>query len=109
MMKINCRVTGCYQVVQVIHKHNHSLCNPSKTHLFRSHRNLSSVQAAEADMARSVGITPKTTIDFMSKQVGGRENLGFISQDYKNYVCSKCTKEMKAGDTGGILEYLQKK
>ncbi|KAI5673075.1 hypothetical protein M9H77_13439 [Catharanthus roseus] len=71
MMKINCRVTGCYQVVQVIHEHNHSLCSPSKTHLFRSHRNLSSVQAPGADIARSVGITPKATIDFMSKQIGG--------------------------------------
>ncbi|KAI5662271.1 hypothetical protein M9H77_21594 [Catharanthus roseus] len=109
MIKVNCRVTGCHQVVRVIREYNHSLCSPSKIHLFRSHRSLSSVQAAEADMARSVEITPKATIDFMSKQVGGLENLGFIPQDYKDYVHSKCISEMKAEDTGGILEYLQKK
>ncbi|KAI5667527.1 hypothetical protein M9H77_17380 [Catharanthus roseus] len=27
-MKINCRVTGRYQLVQVIHEHNHTFCSP---------------------------------------------------------------------------------
>lgn len=57
-------------------------------------------------MAKGVGITPKETIDFVSKQISGRRNLGFIPQDYNNYVRSKCTREI---NTGSILEYLQKK
>ncbi|KAG8363936.1 hypothetical protein BUALT_Bualt19G0074200 [Buddleja alternifolia] len=45
----------------------------------------------------------------MAKQVGGREKVGFIFEDYKNYLRSKRTVEMKIGDTGGVLEYLQQR
>ncbi|GAA0183192.1 hypothetical protein LIER_30653 [Lithospermum erythrorhizon] len=38
-----------------------------------------------------------------------RENVGFIKDDYKNYLQSKRMIEMKMGDTGGVLEYLQRK
>ena len=44
----------------------------------------------------------------MSRQAGGRQNLGLIHDDYKNYLRSKRTRKMKLGDTGGMLEYLQK-
>ncbi|XP_042465581.1 protein FAR1-RELATED SEQUENCE 5-like [Zingiber officinale] len=44
----------------------------------------------------------------MVKQVGGRDNLGFIPQDYNNYLRSKRTRNIRVGDTGGVLEYLQK-
>ncbi|XP_058217333.1 uncharacterized protein LOC131328404 [Rhododendron vialii] len=86
----------------------HRICTPSKTHLHKSHRKLSVAQAAELDMANDCGIAPKATIEFMARQAGGRENLGFILQDYKNYLRSKRIVQMKIGDTGGVLEYLQK-
>ena len=43
----------------------------------------------------------------MAKRLGGRENLGFIPQDYRNYSRTKRTSQMRLGDTGGVLEYLQ--
>ncbi|KAG8369532.1 hypothetical protein BUALT_Bualt14G0023300 [Buddleja alternifolia] len=42
-------------------------------------------------------------------QAGGRENFGFILEDYKNYLRSKRTIELKIGDTRGVLEYLQQR
>ncbi|KAK4397239.1 protein FAR1-RELATED SEQUENCE 5 [Sesamum angolense] len=63
----------------------------------------------KADDISSSGIAPKAGYYLMSKQVGGRENVGFIFEDYKNYLRSKRTMEMKIGDTGGVLEYLQQK
>lgn len=58
-------------------------------------------------MADNSGIAPKEALEFFSKQAGGRENLGFIPEDYRNYLRSKRTRNMKKADTGGVLEYLQ--
>nr|XP_028952715.1 protein FAR1-RELATED SEQUENCE 5-like [Malus domestica] len=69
---------------------------------------MSFAQKVKADMADSSGIAPRESVEFMSRQVGGRQNLGFIYDDYKNYLHSKRTREMKLGDIGGVLEYLQK-
>ncbi|XP_027169197.1 protein FAR-RED IMPAIRED RESPONSE 1-like [Coffea eugenioides] len=107
-MKISCRQAEKYRVVQFVAQHNHELSTPSKTHLFRSHRHMTMAHEAEIDMARSCGIAPKQSIELMSKQVGGRENLGFIRDDLKNYLRSKRSIPMMQGDTGGVLEYLQR-
>ena len=107
-MKINCRQAKKYRVVQFVAQHNHELSTPSKTHLFRFYRHMTMAHEAEIDMARSCEIAPKESIELMSKQVGGRENLGFIRDDLKNYLRSKRSKPMMQGDTGGVLEYLQR-
>ncbi|KAJ8768700.1 hypothetical protein K2173_023604 [Erythroxylum novogranatense] len=62
----------------------------------------------QIEMANDVGIPPKASYDVMVRQVGGRENLGFIPDDYRNYLRSKRTRDAKRGDTGGVLEYLHK-
>ncbi|KAK4416789.1 protein FAR1-RELATED SEQUENCE 5 [Sesamum alatum] len=109
-MMINGRYTGKYKVVNFIANHNgHDLVSPSKTHFLRSHRRITDVQALQADDISSSGIAPRAGYYLMSKQVGGRENIGFIFEDYKNYLRSKRTMEMKICDTGGVLEYLQQK
>ncbi|KAM1631202.1 hypothetical protein ACFX2K_019235 [Malus domestica] len=108
-MQISCgRSAKNYKVIKFIPEHTHPTSSPSKTHFFRSHRNMSFAQKVEADMADSSGIAPRESVEFMSRQVGGRQNLGFIYDDYKNYLHSKRTREIKLGDTGGVLEYLQK-
>ncbi|XP_057794383.1 protein FAR1-RELATED SEQUENCE 5-like [Salvia miltiorrhiza] len=107
-LKVSSRVNGKFCVVQFVEDHNHYLSSPHKTHLHRSHRKITSSAAMQIQMANDVGITPKASHDLMVRQVGGRENLGFIPQDYKNYLRSKRTRETRIGDTGGVLEYLQK-
>ncbi|WCJ32289.1 hypothetical protein M5689_013725 [Euphorbia peplus] len=62
-----------------------------------------------ADMADDSGLDPKKTIELLSRQAGGRENLGFIPKDYRNSLRSKRTMEMQKGDIDGVLEYLQTK
>ncbi|BFG31912.1 hypothetical protein CerSpe_181860 [Prunus speciosa] len=106
-MKISCHLNEKYHVIEFVSEHNHVTTSPSKTHLFRSHRKITLAQIVEVDMADSSGIAPKATLEFLSRQAGGRESLGFILDDYKNYLHSKRTREMKLGDTGGVLEYLQ--
>ncbi|XP_060973319.1 protein FAR1-RELATED SEQUENCE 5-like isoform X2 [Cannabis sativa] len=107
MMKICSRQTNRYRVVEFIAEHTHVTTSPSKSHLHRSHRRVTAVQAAEIDMADRSGISPKESCELMARRAGGRENLGMIPVDYKNYLRTKRMTQMKIGDTGGVLEYLQ--
>ncbi|XP_019433945.1 PREDICTED: protein FAR1-RELATED SEQUENCE 5-like [Lupinus angustifolius] len=66
------------------------------------------IRRAEVDLAESCGITPKASCELMARRAGGRENLGFIPDDYSNYLRSKRTIQMRTGDTCGMLEYLQR-
>jgi len=56
-----------------------------------------------------VGISNKATFDLMAKEVGGNENLGFTHEDMKNKLYSKRSLKIKQEDTGGLMEYLEKK
>ncbi|XP_042466316.1 protein FAR1-RELATED SEQUENCE 5-like [Zingiber officinale] len=98
-MKISCRKNGNLSVEQFVKEHNHYVSSPNKTHLYKSHRNISASAAIQIEMASDVGIPPKASHDLMVKQVGGRENLGFIHQDYNNYLRSKRTRNIRVGDT----------
>jgi zinc finger SWIM domain-containing protein 3 len=74
----------------------------------RSHRRVTEAQIASAEVAKSVGISNKATIDLMAKQACGG-NLGFTREDMKNRLYTKRTLQAKQGDTGGVLEYMEKK
>ncbi|KAG8374901.1 hypothetical protein BUALT_Bualt10G0043800 [Buddleja alternifolia] len=110
MMKVDGRFTGKFKVVSFVADHNgHDLVSPSKSHLLRSHRIINAILASQADDMESSGIAPKAGFALMVKQAGGREQVGFIFEDYKNYLRLKRTMDMKIGDTGGVLEYLQQR
>ncbi|KAH6837778.1 hypothetical protein C2S53_007598 [Perilla frutescens var. hirtella] len=106
-MKINGRGTAKYTVTEFIPEHGgHVLASPNKTFLLRSHRNINTLQASQVDIIESSGIAPKAGYTLMSKQMGDRKNVGFILEDYRNYLRSKRTMQTKTGETGGVLEYL---
>ncbi|KAL3523119.1 hypothetical protein ACH5RR_015953 [Cinchona calisaya] len=88
-MKVNSRKTGKFRVIQFVPEHNHYLASPNKIHLHGSNRNVTSTSATDIEMANSVGIPPKEAHALIAKQVGGRENVGFIPEDYRNYLRSK--------------------
>ncbi|KAL8510725.1 hypothetical protein ACS0TY_017517 [Phlomoides rotata] len=103
MMKINGRYSAKYKVVCFVAEHKgHDLVSPSKAYMLKSHRRVTHVQASQVDDLDYSGITPRASFTLMSKQVGGRENVGVIFEDYKNYLRSKRTMQMKSVDNGGI-------
>nr|XP_048323797.1 protein FAR1-RELATED SEQUENCE 5-like [Ziziphus jujuba var. spinosa] len=106
-MKINLDPTGKYRITDFIAQHTHVTSTPSKSHLHRSQRKLTFVQTAEIDVADRSGIAHKASLELMAKRVGRYENLGFIHDDFKNYLKTKRTIQLKVGETGGVLEYLQ--
>ncbi|XP_042410194.1 protein FAR1-RELATED SEQUENCE 4-like [Zingiber officinale] len=84
-MKICNRKKSKFTVVQFVKEHNHYLSSPNKTHLYRSHRNISSSAAIQIEMASDVGIPPKSSHDLMVRQ---------MRADYANFgdvVCFDTT------------------
>ena len=65
------RVTGEYEVLDLILEHNHVLYLPHTFHLMTSLRKISEVQAFEIEAADDFGIRPKATHELASRQVGG--------------------------------------
>lgn len=72
-MKISIQRDGKLRVIKFVEGHNHDLTSPAKTHLYRSHRKISSVAAMQIEMASGVGIRPKASYDLMAKELGGRD------------------------------------
>lgn len=66
-------------------------------------------QISRIEVAKSVGITTKAAVDLLAKEVGGMENLGFTRVDVKNRLYSKRSLKVHQGDTGGVLEYMEKR
>ena len=62
----------------------------------------------EIDLAYDSGIKLKDSYEFMARQVGGRDALGYTKQDQKNYHYSKRKKEQKCGEAGSLFKYFQK-
>ncbi|XP_042019642.1 protein FAR1-RELATED SEQUENCE 5-like [Salvia splendens] len=107
MLKINGRYSGKFRIVKFVEEHNHDLCDPEKSYMFRCFRQMSNVQQTQVDVAQSCG-PPKKTRDVMAKESGGIQHLGFTHIDLKNYLRTKRTLEIKQGDSGGVLQYLQR-
>ncbi|KAL4362358.1 hypothetical protein GQ457_04G023220 [Hibiscus cannabinus] len=101
------RFNGKFRVIEFIAEHTHTLASLSKRMFLRSQRKINPAQVAELEIVDRSGLAPKESVGFLARKVGGIENLGFIPEDYSNYLRTKRTTEMKVGDTGGILEYLQ--
>jgi len=96
------RVEGNYEVTDLILVHNHILHLPQTFHLMASQRKISKVQAFE--------IRPKAAHELASRQVGGPMNLSYTCRDHKNYLQSRCQRELAYGhQAGSMLKYFQHK
>ena len=73
--------------------------------MLRSTRQITPAQKAIADDVEKSGILIKQTIDLLSMQSEGHENLGFLDVDYINYVQSKRRTSLKKGDGRVVMEY----
>ena len=85
-MRVILGMNGKYRISDFNDNHNHPLASPDKAHMLRSQRKIAIAQAVVAEDCDKSGIRPKSTYDLMSKQAGGRENVGFLPVDYKNYL-----------------------
>ncbi|XP_043705317.1 protein FAR1-RELATED SEQUENCE 5-like [Telopea speciosissima] len=88
-MGIKILENGSYQCYDFVENHNHDLHRPSTTHVLLSQWKVSAIHEHEINLVDDSGIRPKTAFEYMSRQTGGRENLGYIPVDHYNYFRSK--------------------
>ena len=69
-----------------VRKHNHTLHLSKIVYMMRYQRKISEVHVGLIELASSFRIKPKAAHELMSKEVGGRANLGFTKLDQKNYL-----------------------
>ncbi|KAL5158812.1 Protein FAR1-RELATED SEQUENCE 5 [Glycine soja] len=87
--------------------HNHILQTPETSHMMPSQRSISEVQGMQIDIADDSGIRPKTILELISKQVGGKDVIGFTQQAQKNYLRNKIKRELAYGGSWYLLWYIQ--
>jgi zinc finger SWIM domain-containing protein 3 len=85
------------------------LATKHQTHQLRSERKIDEAHISRIEVAKSVGISTKAVIDLLAKEAGGMENIEFTRVDVKNGLYTKIILKVHQGDTGGILEYMEKK
>ena len=96
------------EVVSFHEQYNHEFAFSPMKHMLRSNRKIIPAQQAFADDAEKSGVSIKQTIDLLSMQAGGYENLGFLNVDYKNYVNSKRREALKRGDGCAVMDHFRK-
>ncbi|KAK2969629.1 hypothetical protein RJ640_002320 [Escallonia rubra] len=84
-------------------EHNHDLHAPICVHLLRSQRNITESQAVEVDLAYDAGLTQKKAFDLFGVKSGGREHVGFLPLDKKNYLRTKRERGLQFGEVGSLL------
>ncbi|GAU26907.1 hypothetical protein TSUD_03100 [Trifolium subterraneum] len=89
------RKIGKYKVVDFIVQHNHPLQPSEHVHMIRSHRRISEAQASQIVLGDESGLRPKDLHEYISKQVGGIETVGFTREDLKNYLQTKRKQSQK--------------
>ena len=68
-----------------VSEHNHVLHLAATTFMMQSKRKMSNVQAFAIDLAYASRIKPKEIHELMSREAGGKANLGYTGIDQKNY------------------------
>ncbi|KAF7824042.1 protein FAR1-RELATED SEQUENCE 5-like [Senna tora] len=65
-----------------------------------SQRRISEVQAHEIELAADSGLQQRASYELLSREVGGRDNLGFTRLDLKNYLRTRRQKDLIYGEAG---------
>ncbi|KAG9453710.1 hypothetical protein H6P81_006614 [Aristolochia fimbriata] len=108
-LKVSLKPNGRYKVTQFSGKHSHPVISPTKSHFLKSHRKVTEAAAAQIELASLVSIAPRQVYELQSRQAGGRENLGYLHMDYKNYLRHKRQENLDINVAAAILKYFRKK
>ncbi|RVW31137.1 Protein FAR1-related sequence 5 [Vitis vinifera] len=97
---------GKWIVKEFIGEHNHNLVDAINTQFLRSHRTISNPDKAQVDVLCKVGVKTTQIMDYMVKQSGRHQHVGFTQKDMYNHVDAMRRIEIKDGDAEAALAYL---
>ncbi|KAG9458878.1 hypothetical protein H6P81_003386 [Aristolochia fimbriata] len=108
-LKVSLKPNGMYKVMQFSEMHSHPIISSIKSHFLKSHRKVTEVTTAQIELASLAGIAHKQVYELQSRQAGGRENLGYLHMDHKNYLRFKLQENLDINVAAVILKYIRKK
>ncbi|XP_042521358.1 protein FAR1-RELATED SEQUENCE 5-like [Macadamia integrifolia] len=106
-MRIKLNIDGMYNCIEFVEEHNHELHLPSTSHLMKSQRIVSEFHAFEIDLADDSGIRPKDMFEYISKHIGGKQSIGCLREDQKNYLRTKSQRDLRYGEAKSLLLYFE--
>jgi zinc finger SWIM domain-containing protein 3 len=97
-----------WMVHDFVAEHNHVLHTQETTHMLSSQRKVSEIHCQQILLADDAGLQQRNSFDLMSKEVGGRTNLGFTRLVQKNYLRKRRQESLVNGEAGYLMQYFRK-
>jgi len=101
------RKIGKYKVIDFV-ADNHLLLPAEYVYMIRSHQHISESQASQIVLTDEFGLKPKDFHEFMSKQAGGINIVGYTRQDHRNLLRTKRNHSLRYGEVGALLIHFKK-
>ncbi|KAG5546375.1 hypothetical protein RHGRI_018528 [Rhododendron griersonianum] len=98
------RQIGKYRVTEFVDIHNHPLVPSDLAHMLPSRRKISASQCVQIDLAHDSRIPLRSSYELIGKEAGGRECLGYLKVDQKNYLRTRRQNMLAFGEAGSILK-----
>ncbi|XP_059658602.1 protein FAR1-RELATED SEQUENCE 7-like [Cornus florida] len=70
-------------------------------------RRISSVQAIDVELASDLGVPACNAYELMGRQSGGKESVGYLKVDLKNYLRTRRQKELLYGEAAWLVYYFE--
>ncbi|GER52396.1 FAR1-related protein [Striga asiatica] len=95
---------GYWRINTVYLDHNHK-CSPTKSRLYRCHRELSATVKRRLEVNDVAGIPLHKSFNSVVVQAGGYENMTFVEKDCRNYIEKFRRLSLGEGDAAAIQSY----
>lgn len=107
-MKLN-KKSGLYHVSKFVTDHNHELAQVSERYLLRSNRHVLIQDIYEVQALREAQVSTSAAYDYLLKQSGGAEFVGFLLKDLYNRLDADKKINKQHGDAEAALNWMRLK
>ena len=88
-----------------VDEHNHDLIPKPFQHLMKSNRKITPVQEKTIELLVGSGNKQRAAFDYLVKNAGGFEKLGFLKEDMKNMLNRKRQIKMERGEGTVLMNF----
>ncbi|XP_059668723.1 uncharacterized protein LOC132313793 [Cornus florida] len=94
-----------YVVSKFVETYNHQFIIAECIHMMPSQQRISSVQAIDVELALDLGVMACNAYELMGRQADGKESIGYLKVDLKNYLRTRRQKKLLYGKAGWLADY----
>ena len=98
---------GIWSVSHFNDEHNHEFASPEERCNLRSGRKVLSTHGTIIETMVSLGIKATRSYSFLSKELGGANNVGFLKRDCHNFLHTKRKQLIEAGDRQSVINHFK--